>query len=211
VARTAAVYVSPLPDRDDALPVPPRGCIECERAARQYPRHPLLALLQDAARIAEWDSLSAPKSSAPSKDTAPAKLPATTRPDWVDARHLHYDHGRHLRDRLDAMRARQPRECAVIEWFVPRARVLTDTACGPKAAPAIRDLHRIVAQAFTDPRVWTRWHPAPPVLSTFQSQREYDAARAEHDRRVRDGKLAVSARGKALVDGVIAAWFGAER
>jgi hypothetical protein len=47
-------------------------------------------------------------------------------------------------------------------------------------------------------------------MATYGSEREYETARREHDRRVQDGRLSVSARGKALVDGVIVAWFGME-
>jgi hypothetical protein len=209
VARTAAVYVSPLPDRDDALPVPPRGCVECERAARHPPQMPLLALLQDASRIAEWDVASAPKSAALNRDGG-TRPPSTDRPDWVNANHNKLDHGKHLRDKLNALIRVDYEAWKVLDWLVPRSKVLQDSSVGAKSA-TMRDLYRIVARQFAGETKWRKWHPAPPVLSMFKSEREYETARRDHDRRIRDGKLAVDAEGKRLVDAVIVAWFGVER
>jgi hypothetical protein len=179
--RTAAVWTSPEVPEPDELPGdvarPPVPCRECERRAHQQPAFPLLALLEDARRIAEWDSVAAPPASGvvrPGWDgntNGGVRLDVTDRPEWVNAAHNRLDHGRHLRDRLERLRAQartaddagvMMRGLAVIDWLIPRALALGGTARGEKGALQPRELHRLVAEAFTDREVWARWHPSPP-------------------------------------------------
>lgn len=51
----------------------------------------------------------------------------------------------------------------VLEWLVPRAVALSESAHGEKGALVEKDLHEDLAKAFTDADVWAAWHPPKPV------------------------------------------------
>jgi hypothetical protein len=110
----------------------------------------MLALLRDASRIAEWDSVSAPP---PSGVVRPgwdgntgggARTEATDRPDFLNAMHRRLDHGAHLRDRLDALMARGKRETALMQVFYSLQCVLAfeHRLPWPVAPPAASDLEK---------------------------------------------------------------------
>jgi len=51
----------------------------------------------------------------------------------------------------------------VLEWLVPRAVALSESAHGEKGTLVEKDLHEDLAKAFVDPAQWARWHPAKPT------------------------------------------------
>lgn len=167
--------------------------------------HPWLQLLRDCKKIARWDSLAAPRSTPlPTGDAPPmdsgARPESTDRPDWVGDSRVPLAEGLMLRDRLDRVRLVDARSAGVIEWLVPRARVLLDSAAlGGK--PAEKDLPMLVGAAFTDPRTWARWHPACP---------QGDAATALAIRLWREacdrGRVGTRRHGVELLDRAARAW-----
>jgi len=52
---------------------------------------------------------------------------------------------------------------AVLEWLVPRAVALSESAHGEKGTLVEKDLHEDLAKAFVDPAQWARWHPVKPT------------------------------------------------
>lgn len=55
------------------------------------------------------------------------------------------------------------RAAAVIEWLVPRARVLLDSLAASERSPIERRISREVARAFVSDEQWARWHPSAPA------------------------------------------------
>jgi hypothetical protein len=67
------------------------------------------------------------------------------------------------------------RAAAVLEYLVPRARVLLDSA-GSQGVPVGRSLPRLLAEEFTAAPRWRAWHPSPPPPPLDPDRREPPAA-----------------------------------
>lgn len=163
-----------------------------------------MALLRDCAVIAEWDAAAAPRG----VDLDP-ETDAPTRddddPDEVERvkrRRERLARGASLRSRLTALWMRDKRAAAVIEWLVPRARVMLDSVTGPEALPVQRAVTAAVARAFTTPRQWMRWHPPPPPEKAKPIVKQ--AYRVAADA----GVAGVQRHGGGLLALAELAWFG---
>lgn len=94
------------------------------------------------------------------------------------------------------------RAAAVIEWLVPRARVMLDSVNGEDAIPINRSVTAAVARAFTSAPQWMRWHPPPPPDDAKREIRQ--AYRVAADA----GKAGVQRHGEGLLALAERAWFG---
>jgi hypothetical protein len=126
------------------------------------------------------------------------------------------------------------RAVAVIEWLVPRAKPLTESAMGERPRELERELQRLLATAFATPEARARFRPVPPVEPQFPqapvspeppgadanwyerrryasavpayvaAHAAYERARARHPDRVRAYKAARREHPEAVRDGQLA-------
>ena len=189
-----------------------------------------LSLLRDCLLVSRWDALAAPRSiplpTPPLRSSeAAGELTAipggasrggmrgevTERPEWAEGAWV--ARACRLRERLSEIWTRGRagdvdvhKAAAVIEWLVPRARVLLDSPLHG-GAPAERDLPMLVAAAHTEAGTWARWNPVYPDRDANDAFRrptvvEIVAWRAAVER----GKVGARRHGVELLDLAAGEW-----
>jgi hypothetical protein len=108
-----------------------------------------------------FDSVGEPTAQPSGGSPGGARLDLTDRPDWASGAWVAI--ACRLRDRLEVLWTRgragddpAQKAAAVIEWLVPRSRVLLDSA-GESGTPIQRDLPQLVGWAHTTDRQREKW------------------------------------------------------